>query len=486
MKPENFLIIMVDEMAAKAVGCFGHPTVKTPNIDLLASRGVTFTNAYATSPICIPARAAMATGQYPHKTGYWDNVFAYDGRVKSWGHRLQENGHRFTTIGKLHFEDENLPTGIDEQILPMHVFGGGDIFGLERENPPERPQSGTLAAEIRAGDSGYTIYDRKITTLTQDWFRNKADHQGSKPWVLFTSFIAPHFPLTVPQKYLDLYRDADIQLLGKSLDMDGPLAGWWRKFRSGYNFDDYFENDDHRRQALLHYFALCSFADENVGQVIEALDQSGQADHTRILFLADHGDNMGARGLWGKSTMHEESANVPMILVGSGIPAGTICDTPVSLVDVFPTVLDAVGVEASGEDQELPGTSLFDIAAAPYDNTRQVFCEYHGSCAPTGLMMLRKGRYKFVFYTDYGVELFDLEEDPEEISNLASDASHAGIVAEFQSALARLVDPDATDAHAKRDQRKRLAELGGMDAIIAQGGVPHTPAPGETPSFIGS
>jgi len=486
MKPQNLLVIMVDEMAAKAVGCYGHPIVQTPNIDKLASRGVRFTNAYATSPICIPARAALATGRYPHQTGYWDNVFAYDGRIKSWGHRLQENGNRFTTIGKLHYEDENLPTGIDEQIIPMHVFGGGDIFGLERENPPKRPQSGTLAAEIAAGDSGYTLYDQNITQSTQRWFEGQVHQQGEKPWVLFTSFIAPHFPLTVPQKYLDLYANADIQLLGKSLDMDGPLREWWSRFRGGYNFDDYFKDDDHRRSALLHYFALCSFADDNVGQVLQALDASGQADRTSILFMADHGDNMGARGLWGKSTMYEESANVPMILVGSDIPRGTVCDTPVSLIDVYPTVLSVVGIDCSVEDKALPGKSLCDIAHADYDPERAVFCEYHASCAPTGLMMLRMGRYKYVHYTHHGAELFDIESDPEENVNLAGQLACADVLATFEAALRAIVNPEEVDARAKSDQQKRLAELGGISTIIAQGGVPHTPAPGETPSFIGS
>ncbi len=178
MTPGNLLIIMVDEMSAKTIGCYGHPIVRTPNIDRLAARGVRFTNAYATSPICVPARASFATGQYPHRTGYWDNVFAYDGRVRGWGHRLQETGHRFTTIGKLHYVDEAAPTGIDEQILPMHLFGGGDIFGLEREEPPERPQSSALAAEVAAGDSGYTRYDTQITELTEDWLRDRGAAGG--------------------------------------------------------------------------------------------------------------------------------------------------------------------------------------------------------------------------------------------------------------------------------------------------------------------
>lgn len=483
MTSRNVLIIMVDEMAAKAVGCYGHPIVKTPNIDKLAARGVRFANAYATSPICMPARAAFATGQYPHQTGYWDNVLAYDGRVKGWGHRLQDAGHRFTSIGKLHYEGAEYDTGIDEQILPMHVYGGGDVFGLEREHPPARPQSASLANEVEAGDSQYTRYDRNIVSLTEEWFRNRLSDQGDKPWVLFTSFITPHFPLTVPRVFLDLYNLSDIELADKKLVSHASLAPWWKPFRDGYNFDDYFENDEQRRRALLHYYALCSFADDAVGKVVRALENSGEADRTMILFLSDHGDNMGVRGLWGKSTMYEESANIPMILVDPALSPG-VCDTPVSLVDAYPTVLSAVGLDPTPEERDLPGRSLLEIAAEPYDAGRQVFCEYHASCAPTGLMMLRKGPYKYIHYTGHGAELFDLNVDPDEVDNLAALPAYRGIVAEFEASLRALVDPEDADARAKRDQRNRLSELGGMQAIVAKGGVTHTPPPGEAASIM--
>lgn len=486
MKPKNLLIIMVDELAASAVGCYGNPVVKTPNIDQLANRGVTFTNCYATSPICVPARAAFATGRYPHETGYWDNVFAYDGKVKSWGHVLQEHGHRATSIGKLHYVDGSCSSGFDEQINPMHLFGGGDIFGLEREDPPSRPQSATLAAEVAAGDSGYTRYDKDITRLTEEWFANRLNDQGDKPWVLFTSYIAPHFPLTVPQKYLDLYDDDDFELLGKSLNDEGPLREWWSLFRGGYNFDDYFNDDNERRRALKHYYALCSFADENVGRVVAALEASEAARDTAILFMADHGDNMGARGLWGKSTMYEESANVPMILVDPQLEAASICKTPVSTIDVFPTVLDAVGISPEMPSGRPGSLSLFDVASSPFDDQRLVFSEYHASCAPTGLFMLRKGAYKFIHYTGAGSELYDLESDPEETRDLSAVPAYGDLLKQFEADLRDIVSPEEVDRRAKLAQRKRLAELGGMATIVNQGGVPHTPAPGEEPEFIGT
>lgn len=484
MTPSNLVIIMGDELSSKAVGCYGHPFVKTPNIDALAARGTRFTNAYTNAPLCMPARAAFATGRQPHETGYWDNVFAYDGRIPSWGHALQATGHRFTTIGKLHYIDEQAPTGIDEQILPMHLFDGGDIWGLIRDDPPMRPQSKTLAHEVSVGDSGYTRYDKQITELATDWLSKQSVGAQDKPWVLFVSYIAPHFPLIVPQQYLDLYKDVDIEMPKQRREGE-PEHPWFTAFRNCYCFDDFFGSDAERREAIRTYYALCSFLDDNVGQVIRAIEHSGLASNTRVAFLSDHGDNLGARGLWGKSTMYEESAKVPLILSGPNVARGAVCETPVSLVDFFPTVLDCVGAQHPSPQTIYPLRSLLDVARQPYDPDRAIFGEYHASCAMSGAMMIRRGRYKYIHFVGLAPELFDLEADPEELENLAGVAEHANLCMGFEAELRARLDPEAVDRAAKASQAMRLEQLGGREAIVSKGGVPHTPAPGESPAWVG-
>ena len=153
MKPTNLIVVLSDEHNKRVTGCYGHPMIKTPNLDKLASRGTRFTSAYTNCPICVPARASFATGQYVHKTRCWDNAIAYNGTPPSWGHRLMAQGHRVTSIGKLHYKESNPQSnGFDEEILPLHIVAGiGDLLGLIRDELPNRPGSAKLGPEAGRG-----------------------------------------------------------------------------------------------------------------------------------------------------------------------------------------------------------------------------------------------------------------------------------------------------------------------------------------------
>jgi choline-sulfatase len=466
MRPTNFIIFMADQHSRKALGCYGHPLAQTPNLDALAERGTRFTSAYTNSPLCVPARACFATGRYTHETGYWDNAIAYDGRVPGWGHRLLSAGHDFDSVGKLHYRFENDPTGVGEQIIPMHIAGGkGDLLGALRPDVPVRHQSRRFSEEVGPGETAYTRYDREITERSCGWLMARAEASPGKPWVLFVSYIAPHFPLIVPQSYLDLYPLADIPM-PKPPDLAYQESHpWWKAFCGSYTFDRYFRDDDHRRLAIACYLGLCSFVDENIGRVIDALESTGLSENTRIVYTSDHGENLGARGLWGKSTMYEESAGIPLILSGPDIPRGKTAATPVSLVDFFPTVLDCVGLEVGREDVDLPGRSLLQLS------------EYHAAASISAAYMIRKGRYKYVHYTGWEPELFDLETDPEETRNRATELDLKPVLAAFEADLRRLLDPVETDRRAKQDQARLIEAHGGRDAILARGGLHGTPAP---------
>jgi choline-sulfatase len=206
MRSQNLVIIMSDQYSRGMMGCYGNPIVRTPNLDRLAARGTRFTSCWTPSPVCIPARAAFATGKYIHQIGFWDNADPYDGSVPSWHHRLREAGHRVVSIGKLHFRSDDGDCGFSETQVPMHVVEGkGDRLGLIRDDLPVRGAAHKMARMAGAGESPYTLYDRDIAARAQIWLHEEAGKYTDKPWVLFVSFVAPHYPLTAPPEHFYYY-----------------------------------------------------------------------------------------------------------------------------------------------------------------------------------------------------------------------------------------------------------------------------------------
>ena len=490
----NLLIIMSDEHSPKALGCYGHPFVETPHLDRLAARGTRFSAAYCTSPVCIPARASFAVGKYIHQMGYWDNADAYDGAVPSWHHKLRDLDHSVVSVGKLHFRLADEDHGFSEEIIPMHILEGkGDLMGLVRSDLPVRRGAYKMAGLAGPGESQYTFYDREIAARAQIWLREKAverlkeqvarhhEREPGKPWVLFVSLVCPHFPLTAPPQYFYRYYNRDLPLPKLYARAERPTHPYLRDYAQSFNYDDYFDEIS-LKKALAGYYGLCSFLDDNVGLVLDALSAAGLADDTRVVYTSDHGDNLGTRGLWGKSTMFEETAGVPLIMAGPDIPAGKVIDTPVSHVDVYPFVLQAVGENDPALTEGFPGVSLFDLADGAVPD-RNVLVEYHGMGSTTGAFMIRHGKYKYVFYVAYPSQLFDLETDPDEVNDLGTDPNLRAVLAECHARLLRICDPDDVERRAKERQAELLAASGGRDAVVARGDLGFTPAPGAAISF---
>ncbi|HJO74865.1 MAG TPA: sulfatase-like hydrolase/transferase [Rhodospirillales bacterium] len=484
MRPTNLLIIMADQHSPKVLGSYGHPIVRTPHLDKLAGDGVRFTNAYSPSPLCVPARACFATGRGADQTGCWDNAHAYDGSVPGWGHRVQAAGHQNVSIGKLHYRQEVDPVGIDEQIVPMHIAEGkGDLLGAIRPDPPVRHQGRKFAEQVGPGETVYNRYDRDIAKHACEWLMRRAGEPATKPWVLFVSFIAPHFPLIVPQEYFDMYPVGDIPMPKPEDLRHFATHPWWKAFNDSIIIDQFFKDDDHRKIAIASYLGLCSFVDDFVGDILSTLEETGLAADTRVAYTSDHGENLGARGLWGKSTMHEESAGIPLILRGPDLPQGKVVKTPVSLLDFHPTILECIGAPASVDDADLTGESLLQIAAADDDPDRVVMSQYHGAASTSAAYMLRQGSYKYVHYVGFAPELFDLENDPEEMTNLADNEQYRSVLEDFEAKLRNILDPEEIDRRAKADQARLVDAHGGREAVLTRGGLHGTPAPGEKPDL---
>lgn len=472
-QPKNVLFVMADEHQAAALSCLRHGVVKTPNLDRLAARGTVFENAYTPSPICVPARAAVATGKYVHQTGYWDNAHAYDGRVKGWGHILQTAGVPVTSIGKLHYRTEQDPTGFDRQILPIHIAGGvGQVWGSVRNPLPRTRKATGMLGHIGAGTASHNAFDINVADNAARWITAQ---ERDTPWCAFVSFVAPHFPLTVPEEFLRLYPADDMPMPAVRPGKDYALHPWVARMNDIENSDEELETDDNRRMAIAAYYALCTFVDAQIGKVLDALDASGQADETLVIYTSDHGENLGLRGRWGKSLLYRESTHVPMILAGPGVAADVRVKTAVSLVDIAPTITSAFGLPA---DPKWPGRSLLAIAAEPDEADRIVFSEYHAANSPSGGFLVADARWKYHEYVGYSAELFDLAQDPLETRNLADDPAYATERDRMRNALRAICDPEAVDRRAKTDQDKLVALHGGPAKAFNTGPSGATPVPG--------
>lgn len=472
----NVLILLSDEQSAGVLSCAGHPWVRTPNLDALAARGTRFTNAFTPSPICVPARASLATGRWVHDIGYWDNATGYDGRVRGWGQALLDAGHRVESIGKLHYRDDQAPTGFGRQQQPMHLAGGiGQVWGSVRDPLPEQRRGSMLFTELGPGESRYNRYDHESAGLAAQWLHERAAHPDEQPWVLFVGFVAPHFPLVVPSRYLESI-DIDALPLPRLHPREGvPRHPWVQRFVDFSDADAELGTDARRRLALACYFGLVNFLDEQVGRVLQALQDTGLDSQTLVVFSSDHGDNQGVRGLWNKSMLYREATNIPMIIAGPEVPAGRICGTNVNLIDLAPTVLAAAGCDATFA---FPGTSLLRLADKADDPLRIGFSEYHAVGSPSAAYLVRQGRWAYHHYVGYEPELFDEEADPGQTVNLARDSAYANVVAHMASLLRTMLDPAAVDRLAKDSQNALIASVGGREVALQLGPKGATPVPG--------
>lgn len=468
----NVLIFMSDEHTPSVLGAYGNPLVQTPNLDRMAASGVRFDNAYTPSPICIPARASFATGTPVFEHACWSSAEPYYGQQQSWMHRLRERGNDVVSIGKLHYRSAQDDHGFSAEILPMYLANDGRGWpqGLQRKPMADFPEAAELAATVGPGETSYTQYDRDITAAAIDWIE-KRDADESRPWVLFVSLVCPHFPLSAPQKFYDLYRDID---LPQPFDRDEakrlkhPVIDAMRQF---WNYTDYFDADS-EREGLRNYYALCSYVDDNIGQIMNALEASGQVDRTQVIYTSDHGDLIGNHGIWCKSFMYEDSVGIPMIYSGPGIEP-SVNETPVSLIDIGATVEQAVTGEIAPQAELWRARSLQSFVESP-NPERPVLSEYHDGGSPCGFYMLRQGSWKYVHYSEgHPALLFYLDRDPGELNNLAeSDIDQLRFMRER---LFEILDPEAVNQRALSDQSAMIEKLGGLEKIQQMDSFNHTP-----------
>ncbi|MGI9379379.1 MAG: sulfatase-like hydrolase/transferase [Methyloligellaceae bacterium] len=473
MKDRNLLFIFSDEHQARALSSAGHPFVQTPNLDKLAERGTRFENCYTPCPICVPARASLMTGQHVHKIGNWDNAAPYTGEDRSFAHELSDAGVHVDSIGKLHFKNADVSTGFNKQHIPMHVMDGiGAVWAAVRDPLPETPRQTKMLTQIGEGLSDYNRYDLAVTEETLKWLRE--DGRSVTPWMLHLGFVAPHFPLVVPEEFLKLYDPADMPLPPLHPTSGYVNHPWMARMIEYADTDSELRTADEKRLAIAAYFGLCTFLDHQIGRVLDVLEEQNMADNTTIIYASDHGETLGMRGRWGKSVLYRESAEVPMIMAGAGIPQGHVHKAATNLLDLPPTFLEFFDVPVP---ERFDGVSLYQQLQAPPDPDRTVFSQYHAVGAASGGFMIASENWKYHYYIGYAPELFDLSQDPDEMNDLAGDPDYKEVQERMHAALLVHCDPQEVDARAKSDQNKLVESHGGPEKVGDLGPPSATPPP---------
>lgn len=476
----NFILFVTDNHARDFLGAAEHPVVQTPNLDRLANRGTRFANAYAATTLCCPARAALATGQWPHQTGFWDNATMYDGSVPTWHHRLREAGVPVTAIGKLHYRSDEDDNGFAEEIHTMHVVDKvGSPLTLLRatdEGVPTRSGHKGIYGNSGPGETDYQIYDRQITERALDWLRENADNP--EPWVLIVSYPSPHPPFRAVQDIWEQYPPNDMplpQTWDAADRYDHPAMAYLARMNQlPDGMDETF-----MRNAYAGYCALITQTDAEIGKVIDGADALGLTAKTHMAYTSDHGEAIGAHGILGKANLYEHSTGVPLIVAGPKLPQGQVVEDIVSHVDLFPTMLDIFDVASNAEDQHLPGQSLIAVADGTI-GPRPGFAEYHAMGSLNSSFLIRVGDWKLIYHVDMPNQLFNLAQDPIEAHDLLKDGAAHPKEVELVAALRAMVDPEALDAQSKRDQWARIETLGGLETVRAFGSIAASPIPGKS------
>ncbi len=470
----NILLIMADQLAPHFTGAYGHPIVKTPNIDALAMRGTRFDSAYCNSPLCAPSRSAFMTGQLVSRTGVYDNAAELRASVPTFAHYLTRLGYRTCLSGRMHFVGPDQKHGFQDRVT-TDVYPADFAWTPDWENHAVRIDSWyhNMQPVKESGVAQATFqmdFDDEAAFAARRWLfdyaRDKAQGQAS-PFALVTSFMHPHDPYVARPEWWNLYADEDIGLpdfVPKPENQDAHS----RRIQDGIGADAVDVTDEDIRRSRRAYLANVSYIDDKVGQLLRTLNEIGEMDNTIVIFTSDHGDMLGERGLWYKMTFFEHSARVPLIMAGPGIARGTAANA-CSLVDILPTLLEIGGGDDAMLGAPIEGRSLMPLARGEADPVDGAIGEYCGEMAPYPVFMIRRGPLKYVYCQPDPPLLYDLAADPQERNNLAEDPAYADQVAAFEAEVTERWDSERLRADVIANQKSRRA----VHAAWQAGGVEH-------------
>ena len=473
----NILFIQADQMTRHVLGCYGHPTAITPNIDRLASEGVLFESAYCNSPLCGPSRNSMMSGRLPHKIGSYDNANELPASVPTFAHVLRHAGYSCWLSGKMHF------VGPDQ----LHGFHGRtttDIYPAGFDWTPDwtrgvYPNHGTSVRYLHQSgpcDASLQLdYDEETTARglrsLRDLVRAGASADGAAtPFLLCVSFSHPHDPFVVDRRFWELYEGVDIPEPVNADRDPSTLHPFDRWIQTHHEVDTYPPSADSVRNARRAYLGMTSYIDEKVGLLVSELERLGVADNTVVVFTSDHGDMQGEHRMWYKRSFREWSLGVPLIIRDPrrASAAGLRLEEPVSLVDLLPTFADIAGVGSNWPGADgLDGESLIpNMDGDKSENPRAVFAEYCGEGTIEPVRIVRRDEWKYIDVNGESPQLFNLASDPNELDDVTGMSEVSSVEEDLRCVALAEWDGDALRKKIIDDQQLRLY----LDRALQSGG----------------
>jgi len=456
----NILFIQADQMAATALPLHGHPVVRAPHIQALGEAGVVFENAYCNSPLCAPSRFSMMSGLLPSTIEAYDNAAEFPAHIPTFAHHLRLMGYRTVLSGKMHLVGPDQLHGFEER-LTTDIYPA-DFGWTPNWEDPEGHQDyfHTMLSVTEAGTCMRSLqldFDEEVAFQAVRKIYDLARDGDERPFFLLASFTHPHDPYTITPDYWNRYREDEIDL--PSVPAIPPEAQDPHSARiqraCGMHSADLTEQ--RIRNARRAYYGAISYIDDKVGELLAALRASGQDRDTIVLFTADHGDMLGERGLWYKMSFFEGSARVPLIVHAPERFAAQRVRENVSLLDLYPTLRALVGNGGPETADLLPGRSLVPLMEGnAAGDPNEALGEYLAEGAAGPLVMIRRGRHKYVVGDQSPPQLFNLEADPQELENLAGRPEVQAIERPLAEAAAERWDFDALKKCVILSQRRRL------------------------------
>lgn len=452
----NLLVIMSDQHNPKVMGCAGDPVVRTPNLDALAERGTRFTNAYCPAPLCVPSRMSFMTSRYPGDQRVWSNRCYLAGNIPTFAHGLSIAGYETVLCGRMHFEGFDQRHGFEKAIVGdftvQHPGTQGTFLisspGQLGKDLGNATGQSRRAVEIAGpGRTSIQAYDEAVARGARAYLKGRKDE---RPFCLVVGFYGPHCPFVCPKDlYHEYYDKVKVPKMPEGyFEQVHPFVRQWRSNRG---VEDITEEE--ARKARAGYYGMVTFTDQRVGEIMEGLDESGLGDDTLVIYTSDHGDMIGDHGLWWKSNFYEGSAGIPMIAVGPGRAAeGRTTDRIVNLTDIGTTLLEL------GEAEPAPftrGRSLLGLldpdGEGVMDGPDETFCENGTGRGDRVSRMIRSGPWKLNHYHGYDTpQLFNIEDDPGELRDLAGDPAHCAVRDELLQKVLRNWDGDAIEKELER------------------------------------